>query len=227
MSDSAPTLIVAKKKATEIAEEAKQILENMHTLVSLFPDMASAYSEASFIYPLSQGTTCSFSDLENEVDKILSQVQESTDEVLIRSDLSNLREIYDLIEESEIVSKAGDEYLSKFDLYQMGEKDPVLLDQEITRIEEEKNQAASEIVTLKQDIQELTQKNEQIEKEIKALTDEASEGLDSTLVDQKKKMEELQQQIQISESEINDKELELEALSRELEIKRQEIVSKK
>ena len=83
-----------------------------------------------------------------------------------------------MIEESPLTASAGEEYLSKFDLYQMAEKDPDLLDKEVERVKRENNKGYEEIEVLKQEIHQLTEENEKLEKELEKLggrTDEEQE----------------------------------------------------
>lgn len=53
------------------------------------------------------------------------------DEKALRAALSEVREIHDLISESDIVYQAGIEYLNNFDLYQKAEQDPEALEKEM------------------------------------------------------------------------------------------------
>ena len=213
------SILIAKKKSTDLGNECKLLLENMHILIDQFPEMESAYTEGSFLL---KDKSLSFEELEKEVDQILMEIENNSEETEIRNKLATLREIYDIIEESEIVKKAGEEYLSKFDLYQMAEQDSSLLDQEIKKVEDEKSEQDKEIEDLKLKIKELIESNEQVESQIEAMNNEVNDSAENNISDQKKKIEELQIQISKATEDINSKELELRNLNMELDQKKKE-----
>ena len=98
-------------------------------MINEFPDLKQYYDEEKF------------SDLEKRLQVAIENVKSQSDEKVMRSSLAEVREIHDLISESEIVYQAGLEYLNNFELYQKVEQDPEALEK---MMQEQQDRATAE-----------------------------------------------------------------------------------